>query len=95
MTPPSYVSSDMEPNMQSTFSSSRIFNDHDGWYVVMRESDGKYLTGTKYKFIGEQHLMGPFKSKDQTENWFQGYIAMHGENREIDDFLPDNVDSYH
>lgn len=81
--------------MQSTFNTSRIFNDQDGWYIVMRESDGKYLSGTKYKLIDKQHLMGPFPSKDQTEDWFEGYIAMHGENREIDDFLPDNLDSYH
>lgn len=95
MTPPSYVSSNMERNMQSTFNTSRIFSDPDGWYIVMRESDGKYLAGTKYKLIAGQHLMGPFQSKDLTEDWFEGYIAMHGENRQLDDFLPDNLNSYH
>ena len=81
--------------MQSSFSTSRIFNDQDGWYIVMRESDDKYLTGSKHKIIREQHLMGPFLSKVQTKEWFEGYVAMHGTNRNHDDFLPDNIDAYH
>ena len=81
--------------MQSTFDSSRIFNDQDGWYIVMRESDDKYLTGSKHKLIGSQHLMGPFQSKHQTEGWFEGYLAMHAENRNADNFIPDKIDAYH
>jgi len=81
--------------MQSTFSTSRIFNDQDGWYIVMRESDEKFLTGSKHKIIDSQHLMGPFKSKHQTQDWFEGYLAMHSENRNIDSFIPDSIDSYH
>lgn len=81
--------------MQSTFNTSRIFNDQDGWYIVMRESDEKFLTGTKHKLIGNQHLMGPFSSKDQTENWFEGYLAMHSENRNPDNFIPDSLNSFH
>lgn len=68
--------------MRSTFDSSRIFNDQDGWYVVMRESDEKNLLGLpKHKVIGEQHLMGPFISKLQTEEWLEGFLAIHFVNR--------------
>lgn len=81
--------------MQSTFNTSRIFNDQDGWYIVMRESDEKFLIGSKHKLIGNQHLMGPFSSKEQTENWFEGYLAMHSENRHADDFIPDSLNSFH
>ena len=81
--------------MRSTFDTSRIFNDPDGWYIVMRESDVQFLTTSKYKLIGEQHLMGPFSSKPKTEDWFEGYLAMHAENRNVDNFIPDNIDSYH
>ena len=81
--------------MQSTFNTSRIFNDQDGWYIVMRESDDQFLTGSKHKLIGDQHLVGPFPSKHQTENWFEGYLAMHSENRNNDNFIPDNIDAYH
>ena len=81
--------------MQSTFDSSRIFNDQDGWYVVMRASDNEYLSGSKHKLIGDQHLMGPFSSKPQTEDWLEGYLAMHAENRSSDNFIPDSIDSYH
>ena len=81
--------------MQSTFNTSRIFNDQDGWYIVMRESDDQFLTGSKHKLIGDQHLVGPFPSKHQTENWFEGYLAMHSEDRNSDNFIPDNIDAYH
>lgn len=81
--------------MQSTFNTSRIFNDQDGWYIVMRESDDQFLTGSKHKLIGDQHLMGPFPSKHQTEDWFEGYLAMHSENRNADTFIPDSVTSFH
>lgn len=81
--------------MKSTFDTYRIFNDQDGWYIVMRESDEKYLTGSKHKVIGNQHLMGPFQSKQQTEEWFEGYLAMHAENRNTDNFIPDSIDAYH
>lgn len=81
--------------MRSTFDTSRIFNDQDGWYIVMRESDDKYLTGSKHKLIGHQHLMGPFSSKHQTEDWFEGYLAMHAHNRNTDNFIPDSIDAYH
>jgi len=81
--------------MRSTFDTSRIFNDQDGWYIVMRESDDKYLTGSKHKLIGNQHLMGPFPSKHQTEDWFEGYLAMHAESRNTDNFIPDTIDAYH
>ena len=81
--------------MQSTFDTSRIFNDQDGWYIVMRGSDDQYLTGSKHKLIGEQHLMGPFLTKHQTEDWFEGFLAMHAQNRNIDTFIPDTIDSFH
>ena len=81
--------------MQSTFNTSRIFNDQDGWYIVMRESDKQYLTGSKHKLIGEQHLMGPFLSKHQTEDWFEGYLAMHSINRNANAFIPDSIDTHH
>ena len=67
--------------MRSTFSSSRIFNDHGGWYVIMRQSDKKNLSGLKYKCIGNQHMMGPFISKHQVETWLAGFLAMYSENR--------------
>jgi len=67
--------------MRSTFDTSRIFNDQDGWYVVMRASDNEHLTGLKHKVIGGQHLMGPFLDKHQVENWLEGYLAIYFENR--------------
>ena len=67
--------------MQSTFDSSRIFNDQDGWYVVMRTSDDKNLVGSKHKIIGTQHLMGPFIDKHQVEDWLEGFLAVHFDNR--------------
>ena len=81
--------------MQSTFDTSRIFNDQDGWYVAMRESDDKRLTGSRYKRIGNQHLMGPFINKHQVEDWLEGYLAMYSENRNADTFIPDNLDTHH
>jgi len=81
--------------MQSTFNTSRIFNDLDGWYIVMRESDQQYLSGSKHKLIGDQHLMGPFLSKHQTEDWFEGYLAMHSMNRNANAFIPDSIDTHH
>ena len=77
--------------MQSTFETSRIFNDQDGWYVCMRIVDEKNLTGAKHKLVADQHLMGPFKSKDKAEEWLEGYITMHGENRHTDEFIPDGI----
>ena len=67
--------------MQSTFNTSRIFNDMDGWYVMMRASDEQNLIGVKHKIIGEQHLMGPFTSKHQVEDWLEGFLAIHFVNR--------------
>jgi len=84
-----------EKAMRSTFDTSRIFNDQDGWYVVMRESDDKFLNGSKHKLIGSQHLMGPFHSKHQTEDWLEGYLALHSENRNVDEFIPDFMSTHH
>ena len=70
--------------MQSTFNTSRIFNDMDGWYVEMRASDEIYLIGPKHKIIGEQHLMGPFTDKNLVEDWLEGFLAIHFENRNPD-----------
>ena len=81
--------------MQSSFNTSRIFNDMDGWYVVMRASDEKYLTGSKYKLIGDQHLMGPFTNRERVEHWLEGFLAMHAVSRNTDTFIPDSIDSYH
>ena len=81
--------------MRSTFDSSRIFNDQDGWYIVMRESDEENLKGSKHKLIGDQHLMGPFKSKHLTEDWFEGFLAMHAESRDSATFIPDSIDTHH
>ena len=81
--------------MQSSFNTSRIFNDMDGWYVVMRASDEQYLTGPKYKLIGDQHLMGPFTNRDRVEQWLEGFLAMHGESRQANNYIPDTIDSYH
>lgn len=68
--------------MHSTFDSSRIFNDQDGWYVVMREADEPNLLGPKHKVIGNQHLMGPFLTKNLTEEWLEGFLAIHFVNRD-------------
>lgn len=70
--------------MLSTFNTSRIFNDKDGWYVVMRGSDEKNLVGPKHKIIGNQHLMGPFTNKQLVENWLEGFLAIHFVNRNPD-----------
>ena len=70
--------------MQSTFNTSRIFNDMDGWYVVMRATDEQNLVGSKHKIIGDQHLMGPFVNKHQVEDWLEGFLAIHFENRKPD-----------
>lgn len=67
--------------MQSTFNTSRIFNDMDGWYVMMRASDEKNLVGPKHKVIGTQHLMGPFNSKPQVEDWLESFLAIYFVNR--------------
>jgi hypothetical protein len=53
----------------------------DGWYVMMRASDEKNLIGLKHKIIGDQHLMGPFASKSQTEDWLERFLAVHFVNR--------------
>lgn len=81
--------------MQSSFNTSRIFNDMDGWYIAMRASDEKYLAGSRYKLIGDQHLMGPFTNRERVEEWLEGFLAMHAENRRADNFIPDTIDSYH
>ena len=81
--------------MQSSFDTSRIFSDQSGWFVIMRQSDEQYLAGNKYKLIGNMHLMGPFLSKHQVEDWLTGYISMHGKNRHTDNFIPDNIDTHH
>jgi hypothetical protein len=85
----------MEKIMQSTFDSARIFHDQDGWYVTMRPSDEHYLMGSKHKIIGSMHLMGPFTSKPQVEEWLEGFLSMHAENRNTDTFIPDNLDTHH
>ncbi|MDH5395957.1 MAG: hypothetical protein OEW97_06750 [Gammaproteobacteria bacterium] len=81
--------------MQSTFATSRIFNDQDGWYITMRESDAALLSGSKHKIMGVQHLMGPFSSKAKVEEWFESYLSMHAQNRNIDTFIPDSIDTHH
>ena len=81
--------------MQASFNTSRIFNDQTGWYVVMRESDDKNLSGLKHKLIGEQHLMGPFINRHRVEEWLEGYLAIHSENRPSDDSISDHVDTRH
>ena len=81
--------------MHSSFDTSRIFNDQTGWYVIMRPTDEKYLHGPKHKLIGKQHMMGPFNSKHQVEEWLEGYISMHGENRDTDTFIPDSAATFH
>lgn len=81
--------------MQSTFNTSRIFNDMDGWYVVMRASDEKHLTSTKHKIIGDQHLMGPFINRHRVEDWLEGYLAMHATDRNTAGFIPDSIDTHH
>lgn len=81
--------------MQSTFKTSRIFNNIDGWFVIMREADSKYLTSSKHKYIANQHLMGPFINRHRVENWLNGYLDMHSENRSPEEFIPDNIDTHH
>ena len=81
-----YVDLTGRKSMQSTFDSSRIFNDMHGWYVVMRASDEKYLTGLRHKLIGNQHLMGPFINRHRVEDWLEGYLAIHSENRTSNGF---------
>ncbi|MCK4866141.1 MAG: hypothetical protein KAT06_12060 [Gammaproteobacteria bacterium] len=79
----------------STFDTPRIFNDQTGWYVSMRNADEKFLHSTKYKQVGDEHLMGPFSNKAQAEEWLEGYISMHGENRNSDNFIPDSLNTHH
>lgn len=81
--------------MQSTFATSRIFNDQDGWYITMRESDATFLSGSKYKIMGVQHLMGPFPSRTKVEEWLEAYLSMHAQNRNVDNFIPDSIDTHH
>jgi hypothetical protein len=81
--------------MQSDFDTSRIFNDQDGWYVIMRESDNQHLTSSMHKLIGNQHLIGPFEAKHQVEIWLEGYLAMHAENRLTYSTQPDSVSICH
>lgn len=80
--------------MQSSFGTPRIFNDQTGWYITLRSSDEKYLTGAKHKKVGNQHLMGPFNSKERAMEWLDGFVSMHGENRETDEFIPDSIDTH-
>lgn len=77
--------------MQASFGTPRIFNDQTGWYVTLRNADEKFLHGSKYKVIGDQHMMGPFSGKPQAEEWLEGYISMHGDNRDSDEFIPDTL----
>ena len=84
-----------ENDMQSTFQTSRIFNDMDGWYVIMRASDRKHLLSSKYKLVGNQHLMGPFINRHRVEDWLEGYLAMHAEDRNKSEFIPDSIDTHH
>ncbi len=81
--------------MHSTYSGSRIFNDHDGWYVYMRQSDKEHLSSSKYKQVGDQHMVGPFSSKQQVENWLEGYLAMYAKSRKQERFVPDRIDTHH
>ena len=81
--------------MQANFNTSRIFNDQTGWYVVMRETDVKNLTGLRHKLIGDQHLMGPFINRHRVEQWLDGYLAMHSENRAPTTFSSDNDTTHH
>ena len=72
--------------MKSRFDSSRIFNAQHGWYVVMRESDKKTITSTKFNKVGNQYVMGPFAAKAEVEDWLDGYLAVHSEDRP-DDYI--------
>jgi hypothetical protein len=67
--------------MKSRFNNSRIFNDPTGWYVIMRESDKEIILSMKFKRFGNQHIMGPFNAKHDLQNWLEGYLSVHGENR--------------
>lgn len=79
--------------MQASFNTSRIFNDQSGWYVIMRGSDVINLTGLRHKFIGDQHLMGPFINRHRVEQWLEDYLAMHSENRPPNTFILENDDN--
>jgi len=86
--------------MQSSFSSPRIFHDHDGWHVAMRASDRQYQNDSKHKFIGEQHLMGPFLSQHLVESWLEGYLDMYARYRHAVSmnppaFIPDHIHTSH
>lgn len=78
--------------MSPIFDTSRIYNDHDGWYIVMRESDEKLLNSNRHKVVSGQHLMGPFETKYQLQDWFEGFLALYSSDRESDYFIADNFD---
>ena len=80
--------------MKSRFDSSRIFNDSTGWFVVMRESDKKIIVSMKFNLVGKQHIMGPFPAKIDVENWLEGYLAVHSQNRPDGFFNSKKVATY-
>ena len=55
-----------------------------GTLLCVRASDEQNLLGSKHKIIGSQHLMGPFLDKHLVEDWLEGFLAIHFENRSTD-----------
>jgi len=47
----------------------------------MRESDKKNIKSMKFKRFGNQHIMGPFNSKHEVNDWLQDYLTVHSDNR--------------
>ena len=77
--------------MESILKNSRMFNDKDGWYIYMRVTDEKNLNDSKHKLVAGQHLMGPYKSKNEAEEWLEDYLSKYGENRNADEYIPDTI----
>lgn len=67
--------------MKSRFNPGRIFNDPTGWFILMRESDSKNIKSMKFRRFGNQYIMGPFNTKVELSDWFEGYLAVYSDNR--------------
>lgn len=81
--------------MHSTADTYRIYNEQDGWYVVMHDSDGKYLINSKDKLIINQHVVGPFLYRHRVEDWLERYLSLHFKNPDSDTFIADSIDTHH
>ena len=66
--------------MVSKFNAARIFYANNNWWIYMRPGDETaitYLNHTEINFYIEDGVpvAGPFKLKNQLEQWFNSFIA--------------------